>query len=323
MRKLFIVFNLAILVSLTTVEPCAAQLGRGGLIRRLFGRNIQEEEDEKKEDKEKSTKEAKSKPKSDSASPKNKKASDPASRGKAKAPTLAPPQDSEDGSGQSSNDDQLSATSQRIGFGLTTELSKLNRTSKERPLGLSVLAVEKGSAADEAGIRKGDQLITVAGSSIDEAFSLGGLEAVLAKGDLIEIELLRKKASKKVNLTVQNDGVDHREQVGSDDLALHSTTRATERPSPNPNSILNSELELNEFVESNPNSVAPRSPLPLVPPAPTAASSKRRSILENVDPVEIPQRGMEQKLQQTVEEQAAIIREQNREIERLRSLLRR
>ncbi|MFN3191306.1 MAG: PDZ domain-containing protein [Aureliella sp.] len=315
MRKIVTIVNLVILVSLTTAEPCSAQLGRGGLIRRLFGRNIQEEGEDKKEDKEKADKE--DEPENEPAISRKKKAG--SSRASQQGtPTPAPPQKSSSAPNKSRS--AASPNSNRNeGFGLTTK-PFTSESSKGQPIsGLSVQAVEKGSAADKAEIAKGDQLLLIAGSPIDESFSLSGLEAVLAKGDLIEVELLRKNRAQKVNLTVQEDGVLLAQTQSKTNPALALTR------DDNFDSTQNSGLKLEDFTGQYPGnnrSPASRSPLPLVP-SPTAKSPTPRSILESVEPIEVPSARPKSSLQQTIKEQAAIIREQNAEIERLRALLRR
>ena len=69
--------------------------------------------------------------------------------------------------------------------------------------GVYIVDIISGSNAERAGLKAGDCILTVNGTSIKTADDLTGLLATLNPGDELNIEVLRGDSNVKVNIVAQ------------------------------------------------------------------------------------------------------------------------
>jgi S1-C subfamily serine protease len=77
----------------------------------------------------------------------------------------------------------------------------VDKDSTDNASGVVVKEVFKGSAADSAGIRAGDRILTIDGRWTDSVVELFETAAMMKPGQAVPVKLLRDGKEMKVNLT--------------------------------------------------------------------------------------------------------------------------
>ncbi len=74
----------------------------------------------------------------------------------------------------------------------------------ERPMGVLVTSLQKGRAAEQAGIQPGDVILKVNGEEVNQPNELQAKVGTYNPGDEIELEIWRDERSKKMRIVLQN-----------------------------------------------------------------------------------------------------------------------
>lgn len=174
-------------------SDASAQLFRGGLVRRVFGRNQEEESQQDKDDQD---------------APKDKN-----SQKKSDKPSSRPHK-------PSSADVSVQA------FGM--EL-----TQSRRDGAVLVAKVTQDGDAAASGIQRGDHLVSLAGIRIDNLLMLTELEKSLSSGDRIEAEFVRKGKTDRVQIAFDHGADSAWEQDSQEQgLTLSATAESAAQDEP-------------------------------------------------------------------------------------------
>lgn len=73
------------------------------------------------------------------------------------------------------------------------------------PLGVYIMDITAGSGADNAGIRKGDVLVSIADKEIKTMKDLDEVKAVYKAGDTVNVVVVRENAKKNLILTFSEE----------------------------------------------------------------------------------------------------------------------
>jgi serine protease DegQ len=87
-------------------------------------------------------------------------------------------------------------------LGITFDDPDSDRKSSRRPSGALIMGVDKGSAAERAGLRTGDVVIALANMPLRDASDLEGQLGLLRVGDIAELTIVRKGLPMSVLATV-------------------------------------------------------------------------------------------------------------------------
>ncbi|MBR2472223.1 MAG: PDZ domain-containing protein, partial [Clostridia bacterium] len=84
---------------------------------------------------------------------------------------------------------------------ISPELAAVN----DMPAGLYVAEVSKGSAADKAGIKKGDIIVAVQDKIVESTKEINDIRDKYSAGDTIKIEVSRDGQTMQFNVVLQED----------------------------------------------------------------------------------------------------------------------
>ena len=89
-------------------------------------------------------------------------------------------------------------------MGITTrDITEAYSSYLNIPMGVYVVTVEPGSAAEEAGLRKGDVIIDIEGEPVTTADELNKIKSQYKAGDTITLTVNRNDMDVKITLTLE------------------------------------------------------------------------------------------------------------------------
>ena len=113
----------------------------------------------------------------------------------------------------------------RLGIGIQEVSKELAESfSLGKPQGALVASVEKGAAADKAGIEVGDVILRFDGKTVAESSDLPRMVGATRPGSKVVVQIWRKGASRDLNVTVG--------EIPDDEAATRTASRSGKSPEP-------------------------------------------------------------------------------------------